>query len=526
MNKTKYKLLSNLKSKEYLINEGRIFIKIQNGIVGMNAILICGLILTDNHIQPELLLKYDKKGNNLIIAKDFDYLKIEKYTNFKDKRFSNDSKDLINKDKNNEIIGKIYELKSKILSSQNNINNNINNNTNNINNEIGSTNNNLNQQTKVIEPIISSGQPKDDTTHVVNEINIYDNSKPDDEENKILRSPKINIDNNKTNLVLFQMEIQKKKINEIKKTHVEFVLRLLAFEDKLYDKIKKSNEFNTMDITFENGYMINHQIIDKYKEFYNSQNLKQLIKNDINLKNIYLKYKGNNEYINENFVNNFVIDSLKLPLEYIKEIDSKDIDNFLNEIGNKELYRPSYKIYKIHLNKEYFYYENIALLSESLGKLLLSKVNDPHILNKFIPINFMIANGAIYLKLNDRIFYGYLNNKCIFIPEIIIYFSNEEEFNSFMNLLKFTKINSILQQAKRIDNNYPDIGIYNNTNIKIIILNNKNYTIPKKEEINTNKQMLPQQQMKEDSYCFRGSIYNNMNNGQNGQYNQNNRKEI
>ena len=191
------------------------------------------------------------------------------------------------------------------------------------------------------------------------------------------------------------------------------------------------------------------------------------------------------------------------------------MNDFLNEIGNKELYRPSYSI---HLNKEYFYYEKCVLLDESLGMLLLSKVIDPHIINEFLPVTFMIVNGVLYLKLTDRFFYGYINNKYIFIPEIIIYFSNEGESKMLSDLLKYTKIDIILQQTKIINKNFPDIGIYNNTNIKIIILNNKKYTIQKEEETNVSTKAVLQKNMREVGYGFRGDIYNDNNNGQNGQY--------
>ena len=50
MNKTQYKLLSDLKVKEYLINEGRIFIKNQNDLIQKLEILICSLATIDNHI--------------------------------------------------------------------------------------------------------------------------------------------------------------------------------------------------------------------------------------------------------------------------------------------------------------------------------------------------------------------------------------------------------------------------------------------------------------------------------------------
>ena len=59
--------------------------------------------------------------------------------------------------------------------------------------------------------------------------------------------------------------------------------------------------------------------------------------------------------------------------------------------------------------------------------------------------------------------------------------SSQDEVSKFVYELKATQINDILQQAKRNDNNISDVGIYKNTNIKIIILKG-NYIINKKEE--------------------------------------------
>ena len=344
MNKTHYNLLSDLKAKEYLINEGRILIRIQDDSIQVQEILICNFVMVDNcYIQPVLLLKYN---NNLIIGNDFADLKKESFIKFKDKRFSNDSKELIKTIGTGfEKIGKIYDLKNQdlieeinneIINNKKTNNYNVNNNTNNniINNGNILSNNNLNNINEINNPnellkerAEVEGKPKNEiiVEHILN-----NNLESTIEIKNFLKGKNSNLHNldnnnndNKTKIVLEEME-NKKKFNETKKTHIEFVLRLLAFEDKLYAKIKKSNEFNTMDIIVENGYIINHQIIDKYKEFYNSQNLKQLISHDINLKSIYSKYKNNKEYISENFVNNFVNESFeKLPLDYITEINSK-----------------------------------------------------------------------------------------------------------------------------------------------------------------------------------------------------------
>ena len=52
----------------------------------------------------------------------------------------------------------------------------------------------------------------------------------------------------------------------------------------------------------------------------------------------------------------------------------------------------------------------------------------------------MIVNGAIYLMLNDKIYYGNINNELIYVPEIIISFSTKDDFSMLINLSKFTKI--------------------------------------------------------------------------------------
>ena len=57
MNHNKYYILTDIKKKEYLINEGRIFIKLCETSINKFEILICSYNLENNHLIPELLLK-------------------------------------------------------------------------------------------------------------------------------------------------------------------------------------------------------------------------------------------------------------------------------------------------------------------------------------------------------------------------------------------------------------------------------------------------------------------------------------
>ena len=337
MNKTKYKLLSNLKTKEYLINEGRIFIKIQNDTVGMNNILICCLIQTDNHIEPELLLKYDNECNNSsnksIMTKDFDNLKEEKYTKFKDKRFSDDSKELINKHTNGCIkIGKIYHLKNKNLSEQNN-NNNINNknmnnfNANNINGNTISKDNDdnmmklsqsLNDKDKDLMGISSSPkrederpkyyyssfnqkleiQPKERFTYFYNVLpknnNINDNSsinfitpiKVNSNNNNF----NFNIDNNIDNINNINDKINKFNINDNINNNNNNMNEINSISkitniDNLLEIQQNSDMMGPHEILNNNNY--NFFIEDFKKELINENNFMNIAHKNISLSNIF-----------------------------------------------------------------------------------------------------------------------------------------------------------------------------------------------------------------------------------------------
>ena len=59
MNHSPHKILSDVKKREYLINEGKLFIKILPEAIKKYEILISSSILENNYFIPELLLKYD-----------------------------------------------------------------------------------------------------------------------------------------------------------------------------------------------------------------------------------------------------------------------------------------------------------------------------------------------------------------------------------------------------------------------------------------------------------------------------------
>ena len=469
MNTGSYIILKDVKKKEYLINDCRLFFKIYDNLVNKFEILICSNNSENNYLIPELLMKFK---SYVIMNDNFEYLKKNNYIKFRNEKISQNGIELINKN-NNETIGQIYNLKNHNILAQINNNPEINLKSSNIDNNIDDNDpNKLKEGDIIVNKNISISNSFNESET----INKLRGQRPNEQQ------PNLNVNKSvsETNLIMEKKKSENFVLDETRKYHVEFVLRLICFEDKLFAKIKNSPQININNIIIENGYIINHKIIDCYKEFYNAKYLRKLLYQNNDLHSIFKKYRNNYNYISENYINNFSKEALEhLPKEYTKGIQEKNNLGFLSQLENKELYRATIKN---HLDQQYYYYfEDCILINESLGKHLLSKIGNQHISNKFQPVKFMIAQGKLFINHNLNIYYGNINEKIIYIPEIMFCCSSQDELSKFIYELKATQINNILQQTKRKDNNISDVRIYKDTNIKIIILKG-NYIINKKEE--------------------------------------------
>ena len=314
-----------------------------------------------NHIIPELLLKYN---SNVLMINDFDYLKSKTYTEFQIDRLSSNKKELINKNNNNEILGTIYDLQSpklmeQINNKETNINNNQDNNTgqHNISTEVQRAENG---QAEIKDEIGTSdqtkqvlkGQNKIEEIKYVNLNNNYNYN---------------NYNGNQTNFI----------INH-KKKHLEFLLRLFCFEDKLNIRIKNSPQLYPKDMIIEDGYIVNHKIIENYKTLYKAETLRKLLSTNIPLFSIFSKYKNNNyNYVSENNVNYFIKETLdKLPKDYIKQIQENNNLFLSTDLNNIELFQPTFNYYSYQ--QQYLYFENCSLLNQILGKDFLSNILAKH----------------------------------------------------------------------------------------------------------------------------------------------------
>ena len=122
MNSDQNKKIIISQEKNYIINEGKIFISLSIDSINKFEILICTLDSEKNHIIPELLYKYNSIK---LMQQDMDFLAQNDFTKFKNERIPANNNELINKNNNNkENQRKIYDLKSPNLLEQININKN------------------------------------------------------------------------------------------------------------------------------------------------------------------------------------------------------------------------------------------------------------------------------------------------------------------------------------------------------------------------------------------------------------------
>ena len=453
-------------NKDYIINNGKLFISIIFNQINKFEILICSFDIKDNYIIPEKLYKY---SSITLMVQDIDSLEKNDFKKFESGRILNNN-ELINKN-SNEKIGKIYDLKSPNLSEL------IKNNDTNNNNQSTSTNEDEHNEKKK-KTLINNNSKL--IMHFEEEMN-------QGEDKQILRSPKKNtniqkgtkyLNSNETKQVLNAIKQPQITLDDTKKNHIEFLLRYICFEDKLNTKIKYPYIFR------EKCYIINYSIIENFKNCYESKELFGFFKNDINLKNIYNKCLNQFKYIGSHNEDMFINESIQnLPKDYIKKIQEKNIQQFLKLLENIDLYKPIAK--SVQNQQQYYYFSYCVLINEYLGKYFLSLIHAQNKNNILENTEYIILNGKLILIHNSNIYFGNINNdKSIYVPEIMICCQGGNELKNLANKIMNEKINIdiILQQTKRINNNNPNIGYYNNTN-NIVIIINGNYFIKENQKL-------------------------------------------
>ena len=301
---------------------------------------------------------------------------------FRNERKLSTNNELIIRNNKNEKVGIIYDLKSPNLLELIN--------TNNTNIKKNQSQNNraqdaINQKTdKTESKLITNFQQ--DINSSENKANLRGIPKT-----KIQK----NFDGTKTIQIFEAMNQPQIKLDEMKNKHIEFLLRYQVFEEKLNAKIKNFMLYK------EKCFIINYQLIDCFKDFYQSKQLFHFFKADTNLKKIYEKYlnKYKYKYIGTIEEESFINESLQnLPKDYIQEIQGKNNSQFLSNLQKIDLYSPLY--YKFQEDNQYYYFYNGILINAYLAKFALSLINVPDKNNILQNAEYVISNGQLFLKHN------------------------------------------------------------------------------------------------------------------------------
>ena len=289
MNQSSEKILNGLTKKSYIINDKKIYIKLEDDKKEKNEILIANFNQKSDYFIPELLLKYYLK---ISMITDFDYLKYNDYKKFIKEQTSIIGNELIRKNTQDKI-GIIYDLNNpnsinqlnqnfikfrklfinKLSNSQGNTKGNnsdfIKNTQNeknfrdaenkNNNNDIQEKNfqngkinnskikNGVNKGEEIINQRLSS-ENREILTYIKNNTNnINSNIQNSQKENQIVESNSLQQNNNK-------IDEKKLELDENTKYYVEFLIRLFCFDIKLSAKINYSN---ILESKKEKCYIIN-----------------------------------------------------------------------------------------------------------------------------------------------------------------------------------------------------------------------------------------------------------------------------
>ena len=257
----------------------------------------------------------------------------------------------------------------------------------------------------------------------------------------------LNTKNNKRNMT----NIQKSKIeiNKEIKNHIRFLLRLYFHYERINYKI---NEYFYNNINSEKFYLVNNQIIEKYKKFYKYNDLVNIL-NEKGIELLINQYKKFDSYINGNKMNE-LIDRIMEHMLFLSYFNSlKDYNfNILNK--NNDLFDIKPNEYK----KNIIYYNNFEFIDEETIRLIdINNEENEDNLSKN-KLDFILGEKRIILVISSNLInIGYLHNN-IFNIEMII--KIKEQGN----------INIIIDKIKNLNfNGFKNILLFNQDNISDLI---------------------------------------------------------
>ena len=239
-------------------------------------------------------------------------------------------------------------------------------------------------------------------------------------------------------------------LNSQSKNYIEFLLRFHFYYKLLRERIKNPIDIKTPEI----GYIINKDLLEYYKTYYNYNELEKFC---------------DSKTIDENF---FKYPTRKLPKAYIESINKKDKKNYF--LSNIEL---------IEKNNQIVYKDNFVVLNEQLIYILYN--SSDNIKTNISKIKYLIGRKKIIIINDNYINIGIIDDNCIFKSEKIFYYKTIDELNSKLieiNIIGFDSFEDIFNQEFKESFNQKKINKNNDIKMK-----NKKAILPQNNFIQNTK---------------------------------------
>ena len=242
-------------------------------------------------------------------------------------------------------------------------------------------------------------------------------------------------------------------LNIQSKNNIEFLLRLYFYYKFFKERI--NNPIGNLQNP-EIGYIINKDLIEKYKEYYNYNEL-------INFCDLRAMEINSTKEL-ENSLDNLI---RNLPNKFIEEIITKD-NNSLSR--NVALFNT--QIINQNLNPD-----NCVVLYDKLTNILYNNNENIKRNKNKIQIEYFIGDKKLIIIYNNNINVGVIDDNCVFESKQKIHYNTEEELNCILNQIKKKELDNFQNNFNNDFNEPKNTEKPINNDIKIIQIEtvNSNY---------------------------------------------------
>ena len=259
------------------------------------------------------------------------------------------------------------------------------------------------------------------------------------------------------------------------KKHLEILIRMFVFQNGKRQKISNFDT-NLCEQNKETVYLINNDWLEKFKSFFEYQDLEYFLKEKSNIDKI---NSDSDKVIFQQIING-------LSMEYFNKIIQKQIEKH-EEIDKtiENIYQEN-SIIKIGENLcDMKFLCNFQIVNHKINKSLMALLKDT---NEYIIDLYYIGNNKLLLRFPEtmnNIFcdeIGIINENKIFIPQYVLYYINKIE-DSVINKFLSKNFNNFSEDSHKLH-----IQIFDSNKFIMGYCFSMTYLIKKKEEGNVDNQ--------------------------------------